>query len=173
MSSPTEFGRRGVAARPAAPSYGAAPPKPPAVKRERGSSTGPSPIAPMLRFFFSFEGRIRRRDYWLGEFGVAAVIYLMIGLESLISPNPREDQLLVVLLLLGVVVVLIAGVWSSLALRVKRWHDRDKSWVWIFIGFIPFIGGLWELIELGFLDGSSVDNRFGRSPKWSADLEFA
>ena len=99
---------------------------------------------------------------------MAAVIYLMIGLESVISPNPRGDQLLLVPLLLGIVVVLIAGVWSSLALRVKRWHDRDKSWVWIFIGFIPFIGGLWELIELGFLDGSSADNRFGRSPKWSA-----
>ena len=126
----------------------------------------------MMRFFFSFEGRIRRRDYWLGEFAVAAVIYLMIGLESVISPNPRGDQLLLVPLLLGIVVVLIAGIWSSLALRVKRWHDRDKSWVWIFIGFIPFIGGLWELIELGFLDGSSADNRFGRSPKWSAELEF-
>lgn len=130
-------------------------------------------FAPMLRFFFSFEGRIRRRDYWLGELAVSAGIYLLIGLETVLTRTPRDNPLPLVLLLLGVVVALFAGIWSSLALRVKRWHDRDKSWVWIFIGFIPLIGGLWELIELGFLDGSSGDNQFGRSPKWSADLEFA
>ena len=26
-------------------------------------------------------------------------------------------------------VVLVFAVWTGLALQIKRWHDRDKSWV--------------------------------------------
>jgi uncharacterized membrane protein YhaH (DUF805 family) len=62
-------------------------------------------------------------------------------------------------------VVWLAMAWALLALQVKRWHDRDKSWFWIFIGLIPVIGGLWVLVECGFLDGTQGSNRFGPSPK--------
>ena len=55
--------------------------------------------------------------------------------------------------------------WMSLALQVKRWHDRDKSGTWVFINLIPFIGWIWSLIECGFLDGTPGPNRFGPSPK--------
>ena len=55
--------------------------------------------------------------------------------------------------------------WSDLAIQVKRWHDRDKPWFWLFIGFIPLLGGLWLFVELGCLDGTAGDNRFGHSPK--------
>ena len=44
--------------------------------------------------------------------------------------------------------------WTGLALQVKRWHDRDKPWTWVFITFIPFVGGVWALVECGFLDGT-------------------
>jgi uncharacterized membrane protein YhaH (DUF805 family) len=55
--------------------------------------------------------------------------------------------------------------WIGLALEVKRWHDRDKSWLWIFIAFIPLVGPFWAFIECGFLDGTDGPNRFGPSPK--------
>lgn len=50
------------------------------------------------------------------------------------------------------------------ALQIKRWHDRDKSGLWMLIVFVPFIGVLWSLIELGFLRGSAGRNRFGPDP---------
>ena len=51
--------------------------------------------------------------------------------------------------------------WVSLAISVKRWHDRGKSGWWVLIGFIPIIGGLWALIETGFLGGDPGPNQYG------------
>ena len=36
----------------------------------------------------------------------------------------------------------------NLAVIVRRLHDQDKSGWWFFIGFVPFIGGIWLLISL-------------------------
>lgn len=71
------------------------------------------------------------------------------------------------LLFAGILLVALFAVtlWVGLALQVKRWHDRDKSWFWILIGFIPVVGFFWILIECGFMDGTPGPNRFGPSPK--------
>ena len=69
-------------------------------------------------------------------------------------PGPDPDDL-----------VFLALLWPSLALQVKRWHDRDKSGWFVLVNLIPFIGWLWTLIECGFLDGTQGPNRFGPSPK--------
>jgi len=61
--------------------------------------------------------------------------------------------------------VLVLAIWVGLALQIKRWHDSDKSWVWIFISLIPFVGAIWALIECGFLDGTPGPNKYGPSPK--------
>ena len=47
---------------------------------------------------------------------------------------------------------------------MKRFHDRDKAWPWIFIAFIPYVGSLWILIECGCLAGKPGRNRFGADP---------
>jgi uncharacterized membrane protein YhaH (DUF805 family) len=65
----------------------------------------------------------------------------------------------IVFLIFGVVVT-----WNSLAVAVKRYHDRDKSGWWVLIIFVPVIGGLWYLIECGFLRGSEGHNNYGRDP---------
>jgi uncharacterized membrane protein YhaH (DUF805 family) len=48
--------------------------------------------------------------------------------------------------------------------QIKRWHDRDKSGWWVLINFIPILGGLWSLIECGFVKGTNGKNRFGPDP---------
>ncbi len=48
-----------------------------------------------------------------------------------------------------------------LAVVVKRLHDRDKSMWWLLTYLIPFIGPIWMFIELGFLDGTPVERRYG------------
>ena len=65
----------------------------------------------------------------------------------------------------------IAGLLCAIALNLpaiilyaKRWHDRDKSGWWSLIVLIPGIGGIWMLIELGFLRGTAGPNRFGSDP---------
>ncbi|MCL2714671.1 MAG: DUF805 domain-containing protein [Alphaproteobacteria bacterium] len=55
--------------------------------------------------------------------------------------------------------------WILLSLAAKRCHDRDRSAWFLLVGLIPVIGWLWLLIELGLLEGTAGENRFGPSPK--------
>ena len=50
-----------------------------------------------------------------------------------------------------------------LALCVKRYQDLDKSGWWSLVGFIPIIGPIWILIELGLMKGTPGHNRYGPS----------
>ena len=131
----------------------------------------------MMHLLFSFNGRIRRLHYWLGSIGAGfgltvALLIVFVLIEvvagALANGNLREamsSPAMILFMTLLIVAYLVLLFWISLALSVKRWHDRDKSWAWIFIAFIPLVGGLWTLIECGFLDGTEGPNRFGLSPK--------
>jgi uncharacterized membrane protein YhaH (DUF805 family) len=110
---------------------------------------------PPLRMFFSLQGRVSRRQYWL--FGVVALLGLALLGQALLGiarVRPRTADLLVNLLLL----------WPALAVSVKRWHDRDKSGWWVLLNLVPVVGWLWALIENGFLRGTDGPNRFGPNP---------
>ncbi|ESQ83732.1 hypothetical protein AEAC466_12050 [Asticcacaulis sp. AC466] len=131
----------------------------------------------LAQFLFSFQGRVRRLHLWLfllalsvaygglfwqfGHFHVDHGGGWMNGSHYawygpgfyFVSHNPAFGLFALV------------AVWMKLAVLVKRWHDRDKSGWWMLIGLIPFVGGLWILIECGFLDGTPGPNRFGPSPK--------
>jgi uncharacterized membrane protein YhaH (DUF805 family) len=116
----------------------------------------------MQSLLFSFNGRIRRSQYWLYGIGVGFVGGVILAILSMLMRNGGAMMMVGGILALVVYVVLI---WAGLALSIKRWHDRDKSWVWIFIGAIPIVGFFWVLIECGFLDGTPGPNKFGPSPK--------
>jgi uncharacterized membrane protein YhaH (DUF805 family) len=116
----------------------------------------------MQSLLFSFNGRIRRSQYWLYGLGVGVAGGVILAVLSMLMQNGGAMVFVGGILALIVYVVLV---WVGLALSVKRWHDRDKSWVWIFIGFIPIVGAIWALVECGFLDGTPGPNKFGPSPK--------
>ena len=135
----------------------------------------------MMQLLFSFNGRIRRTNYWLGAIGSGiglAVIFFVImamvggvgalaagasgGGESAGRAAGAGIGIVGVILLLAYFVL---AIWISLALQIKRWHDRDKSAVWVLISFIPFVGAIWVLIECGFMDGTMGPNKYGPSPK--------
>jgi uncharacterized membrane protein YhaH (DUF805 family) len=131
----------------------------------------------MVQLLFGFEGRIRRTHYWLASSGVGfglSVIYLVTFLvvEAIASTASGGDTraamsspgMITAMLLLTLAYIVLAF-WVGLAVQIKRWHDRDKSGVWVLIGFIPLVGGIWSLIECGILDGTPGPNRFGPSPK--------
>ena len=111
---------------------------------------------------FQFDGRINRAKFWAGlvatwVISVAAWILLAIG----ISIDSSGVWVLVGIIAIGLYVAII---WMGLAVSIKRWHDRGKSGWWIFIGLIPLIGGIWALIETGFLLGDRGDNQYGPDP---------
>jgi len=137
----------------------------------------------ILRKFFGFQGRLRRRDYWLcnlvvGGVTVAVILPLMFGLD-LQADDPR------------VTLAPLVCAWPSIALLVKRIHDRDKTgWMaanywapwavatglslvpqWglggvkVILDLATTVVGVWYLIEFGFLDGTQGKNAYGPSPK--------
>ncbi len=99
--------------------------------------------------------------------GIQMVVGLVIGVLAVFmgffgerNSSSGPGVLLVVLMIpLGIYIF-----WVGLAVGVKRWHDRDKSGWWMLIGIIPYIGGIWQLIECGCLRGTEGPNRFGGDP---------
>ena len=118
----------------------------------------------MMQLLFSFNDRIRRTNYWLGALGAGLAYGVVLGLCFVIMAMGRNGPLGMIGGLLALVVYFFL-LWTALALQIKRWHDRDKSWVWCFISFIPLVGAIWALIECGFLDGTPGPNKYGPSPK--------
>jgi len=107
--------------------------------------------------FLSAQGRISRQTYWIG-WVMLFVAYLIIYL--LIAATRHHLSLLSALFGL----VSIALLYPSLCIGIKRFHDRDKSGWWVLIALIPLIGGIWYLIEVGFLPGTRGPNQYGPDP---------
>jgi uncharacterized membrane protein YhaH (DUF805 family) len=104
----------------------------------------------VTHLLFGFSGREKRLPWWIATI----LVDLALGMIYAIFGHPRPS---------GLVLLLLAPplIWISVAVQVKRWHDRDKSGWWFLMNFVPIIGLLWVLIECGFLRGSPGPNRFG------------
>lgn len=124
----------------------------------------------MMDLFFSFKGRINRAKFWLGNVALMIVYIILMVISgasmSAVTVSPQGEIQGGGFGVVGIVVMIvyIAMIWPSLAIGVKRWHDRDKSGWWVLIAFVPIIGGLWYLIECGFLEGTKGPNKFGPDP---------
>ena len=103
----------------------------------------------------SFDGRINRAKFWIG----IAAMWVVLTLIVIVAAAADSSILWTIFFLLSLLVI-----WPSLAISIKRWHDRGKSGWWILIGLVPFIGGLWALIETGFLPGTPGTNEYGPDP---------
>lgn len=105
-----------------------------------------------MHLFFQFDGRINRAKWWIGLVALWIVELVVFGLFG------RGDNYAVVSILY------LVFLWPSLAISIKRFHDRDKSGWWVLIALIPIIGFFWILIELGMLEGTAGPNQFGPDP---------
>lgn len=127
--------------------------------------------------FFSFRGRVGRQEYWLT---VIATWVLTFAAGTLLPAI--GDIGLVLAIPLYVLVV-----WATLAMLVRRLHDRGRSgwWLVLMMGPVAVLGALaelvsiaepeagqglrlftlpfylWVLIDLGCLAGKPDVNRFG------------
>ena len=122
----------------------------------------------MQGLLFSFQGRINRAKFWLVHVVMWVVVLVVFGAilgSAAVSSDPQAAlQSVGVVGGLILLVVYILALWIGLAVAAKRWHDRNKSAWWILIVFVPAVGGLWYLIECGFLKGTTGPNQFGPDP---------
>ena len=119
------------------------------------------------RLLTSFEGRINRGKFWAGVavlIVAQTLLYIIVG--TVFGLSYLDGGLTRYALLSNPisVVVGLALFICLLAVYAKRWHDRDKSGWWSLILFIPFVGGIWVLVECGCLPGTEGPNRFGPDP---------
>lgn len=113
----------------------------------------------MVKSLFSFQGRISRQPFWmgiLGVYGFIAILGIIMSAFSDADGNSPYDGILVV--------ALLPCIWIGLAIQVKRWHDRGRSGWRVLVNLIPIIGLIWVLVELGFLKGTTGENKYGDDP---------
>jgi len=100
--------------------------------------------------FTSSEGRIGRGHWWIGAAVLLfawLVISLLFGSDGLVA------------FVLG-----LALMFAGIMLHIKRFHDRGKSGWWALIIFVPVIGFIWIIIDLGLLEGTPGPNDYGPAP---------
>jgi uncharacterized membrane protein YhaH (DUF805 family) len=135
--------------------------------------------------FFNFSGRINRAKYWIAMLDYSA-IYIVLAIVGYVTDNSAIYQ--AINGMLNIVIFI-----SSLAVGVRRLHDRNKSgWYLVLFYFVPgilvtagvvvgtfmddsillasilglaaFAVGVWAFVELGCLRGTIGPNRYGPDP---------
>ncbi|MFK5979632.1 MAG: DUF805 domain-containing protein [Rhizobiaceae bacterium] len=146
-----------------------------------------------MKFLFSMNGRIERKQYWTGQLapffvlisGLALAMAVVKGFDA----SPRVVQLVIML------PAFLVSLWISACLTTKRCHDLGKSgwrlfstvvtlffvqismpwivvdqrlWVvWTSVSFVTIIYAFWQMYEIGFLKGSDGSNDFGEGQRGS------
>jgi uncharacterized membrane protein YhaH (DUF805 family) len=121
----------------------------------------------MMNLLFSFQGRVNRARFWLVHLGIIVVeiaIFVIVGGAAMMADPEAAMAASRSTTSLLTLVLFVPIFWISLAVTVKRYHDRNKSGWWIFIVFVPLIGAIWYFIEVGFLPGTSGPNTYGADP---------
>lgn len=135
---------------------------------------------------FSFRGRVARLTWWRVQLVASALIAALWVLTIFVAMGAGDIAVLPLLLILPVLAV-------TLAMSVRRLHDRDKSAWWLLAfwaapaacfataswlteqtgdgggpALAALIAGLafelWSLVEIGLLPGAKGPNRFGPAP---------
>ena len=114
----------------------------------------------VLNKYGVFEGRASRKEYWMFVLVNGIISTLLLGIDFF---NVSGDQ--------GLGMFPLSTLYSfaiflpNLAVGVRRLHDIGRSWVWLLLPMIPFVGGL---ILFYFLvqDSNSGSNIYGDYPKY-------
>ena len=118
-----------------------------------------------LRRYADFQGRSRRKEYWMFAL-LVFLCYIPLGIIGALtggfSGGPAGHGSIIFSLL--VLVFALAIFVPALAVQVRRFHDQDKSGWFVLLGLIPFVGGLVVLVFM-LLEGTRGPNKFGPDPK--------
>jgi len=118
-----------------------------------------------MSLLWSFEGRIGRTGFWLGVLCMIllamaiGIVATFLGVPPITAASEPSKISPAFAAIFGI--GSIAILYVQLAICVKRFHDRGKSGWWALIAFVPVIGSLWILIELGMLPGDPGPNAYG------------
>lgn len=142
-------------------------------------------ILPFKRYA-EFTGRSRRMEYWMFTLLNVIVVTVLLAvtggfaaLSDLENADAASSGAMAMFGGLGILILVygLAVLIPSIAVTVRRLHDRDMSGWWylgaIVGGMIPIVG---IVISIGFLvlmalPGTPGPNRFGADPKGAGEAE--
>ena len=88
-----------------------------------------------FKHYADFDGKISRKQYWMGYLCYALLIIVLLCIDFLIG-SP------LIITLLASLALIVPGI----AFTVRRLHDIGKNGWWILIYLVPLIGPIWWLI---------------------------
>lgn len=112
----------------------------------------------VLKQYFDFTGRARRKEYWMFAL-ISAIISVVLTLVDMGTGMYNDIYGTGLLSTVYSLAVLI----PSIAVSVRRLHDTDHSGWWLFLLLIPLLGALIILVVMCF--NSKDDNEYGPNPK--------
>lgn len=120
----------------------------------------------MFKKPFSFQGRIRRIEYFLSGLvgGIVSSIIFTVGLGTSVAGVANDSGAGVGIGMIISLVALVGVWWFMLAQYAKRLHDLNKSAWFLLILLIPLVNFVFALYML-FADGTVGPNRYGDDPK--------
>jgi len=141
-----------------------------------------------LRSYFSWRGRLTRTRY----LGLSFVIFLLLvflvcllGVSTLVGSVSPSEKMFPLVSFMILTVSIIASMWCSLCLHVKRLHDMNFRGWWLLImplwvGTVAFTGYVLDVQDIRVLvnllawcpslllfviRGTTGLNRFGEDPR--------
>ena len=104
-----------------------------------------------LKKYADFNGRARRKEYWMFVLMYIILTIVLVFVESLLG--------------LGIfsAIFALALIVPSISIAARRLHDTGRSGWWQLISFIPLIGAIVLLVFL--VQDSHEDNEYGVNPK--------
>ncbi len=128
-----------------------------------------------LRRSFDYAGRSCRMEFWMYFIlqTVLPTLIMMVGLyQGLVAVGEHgnaDNAVETATTYFGPTIsltglVIIALLIPGIALQVRRFHDQDRSGLWVLLNLIPLFGGVAVLVFMG-VEGTKGDNRFGPDPR--------
>jgi uncharacterized membrane protein YhaH (DUF805 family) len=118
-----------------------------------------------MKKLLTTKGRASRSLFW-GFSIFTWVSFVVLGAVATHINLPHWAESI-----LGLVVLLYLLV--GIIVQIKRWHDLNKSGVWVLINFILVFGPLWTLIQCGFFRGTEGENQYGLDPLDNSQQTFS
>ena len=121
--------------------------------------------------YVDFEGRSTRSDYWfayLANMLTVVAFYVLLAVFGGIAGATDSSFLAVISLILLLIFFAygIAACLPGIAVTVRRLRDAGYNWPYIFVAFIPFVGGIVLLVL--FCQPTKVEfpfNQFNNPPQ--------
>ena len=103
--------------------------------------------------YVDFEGRSTRSDYWfayLANMLTVVAFYVLLAVFGGIAGATDSSFLAVISLILLLIFFAygIAACLPGIAVTVRRLRDAGYNWPYIFVAFIPFVGGIILIVLL-------------------------